>query len=81
MYAAGTLTQNEMAVSRLWIGGREYNNLPTAESSHSGRQGCHVSLGLEPQVESLLSNSVALNCTAALRRDPSSGSMPPSWLK
>lgn len=65
---AGTLTQNEMVVVRMWLAGQEFDNLQyltnsgISSSSIDGRD----PLSLDPRLHSLLLNSLALNTTASI---------------
>ena len=61
---AGTLTQNKMAVSRLWVAGQEID--AGALNRHSSSNGA-TSHGLKPSILSTLVEGVALNSTAELR--------------
>ena len=68
---AGTLTQNRMAASALWVGGRQYNDLsllltPSAKLTYTG-DGDSSPLGLDARLLGLLTDGVALNSTAELR--------------
>jgi magnesium-transporting ATPase (P-type) len=69
--AAGTLTQNKMAASSMWIAGREYRDLlrslcPSVDLTYMGDEDTSP-LGLNAHVLSLLTDSIALNSTAELR--------------
>ena len=65
---AGTLTQNKMAASRLWVAGQEVDI--GALNGHSSQNGA-TPHGLEPQTLSMLVEGVALNSTAELRENGS----------
>lgn len=64
---AGTLTKNEMAVTKAWIAGKYIEDI--------GKYGQHASNGSKPGLSSLLDSKVAdtlnkaiaLNCTASFR--------------
>jgi magnesium-transporting ATPase (P-type) len=76
---AGTLTQNEMVATRLWVAGYDRRNIGHLEkpkdvpvlASLAEAEGDMIDfvipLGLDPRVYNLLCNSVALNSTANLR--------------
>lgn len=70
----GTLTQNQMTVTKAWIAGKLYENL-TEFRVKEGDEEAEKSLSkeLSPKVDELLSNAVALNCSAALRIQDTSG--------
>ena len=61
---AGTLTQNMMAVSRLWLAGREVQRVLDGSSSTSNGA---TPRELDPGAVSTLVEGVALNSTAELR--------------
>jgi magnesium-transporting ATPase (P-type) len=68
---AGTLTQNDMVVVRMWLAGQEFDNLQYLTSSGitssiDGRD----PLSLDPRLHSLLLNSLALNTTASVEATP-----------
>ena len=65
---AGTLTQNKMAASRLWVAGQEVDI--AALDGHSSSNGATLH-GLEPKTLSVLVEGVALNSTAELRENGS----------
>ena len=67
----GTLTQNKMAASRLWVAGQEVE--VGALTGHSSRNGA-TPQGLEPKTLSMLVEGVALNSTAELRDNGSESS-------
>ncbi len=64
LLCAGTLTQNKMAVSRLWLAGREVQGvLDEPSNSNNGARAPE----LDDKVISTLVEGVALNSTAELR--------------
>ena len=65
---AGTLTQNKMGASRLWVAGQDVDI--GALNGHSSRNGA-TPHGLEPKTLSMLVEGVALNSTAELRENGS----------
>lgn len=81
---SGTLTQNEMVVTRLWVAGfdrrnvqdlRKENDVPHFMSIGEADVSSDfiIPLGLDPRIYNILSHAVALNSTANLR-PPKDGS-------
>lgn len=62
---AGTLTQNKMAVSRLWLAGQEVQ-VDALGARSPGSNGA-LPAGLDPGALSVLLEGIALNSTAELR--------------
>lgn len=71
----GTLTQNDMQVVRMWVGGADFNKLDSLKTPQPvGRNEWQdIPLGLDPRVRDLLGSSVALNTTASVKPDHESG--------
>jgi magnesium-transporting ATPase (P-type) len=68
---AGTLTQNEMVVVRMWLAGQEFDNLQYLTSSGiSSSIDGRDPLDLDPRLHTLLINSLALNTTASVEATP-----------
>jgi len=77
---AGTLTQNRMAASRMWVAGRDYGDLlrllsPSVDLTYAGDDDSSP-LGLDMRVLSLLTDGIALNSTAELRPGDSASPLP-----
>jgi len=64
---AGTLTQNEMAVVRLWAAGAEFRDLAALREAPRGGGAALPGLVLPPVVVELLADGIAINSTAELR--------------
>ena len=67
---AGTLTQNKMAVSRLWLAGQDVRDSldrRTGSNYGSGNNNGTSSHSLDAKALSVLVEGVALNSTAELR--------------
>lgn len=64
----GTLTMNEMTVTKAWVAGTSINNILDYGPNASKNDGERLSSRLDHRVVSLLNRSIALNCTASLRR-------------
>jgi len=64
---AGTLTQNEMAVVRLWAAGAEFRDLAALREAPRGGGAALPGLALPPVVVELLADGIAINSTAELR--------------
>jgi hypothetical protein len=64
---AGTLTQNEMAVVRLWAAGAEFRDLAAVREAPGGGGAALPGLALAPAVVELLGDGIAVNSTAELR--------------
>lgn len=64
MVWTGTLTQNKMAVSRLWMAGKDFQGRLDGLANSSN---CVTAEGLDPRLLSTLVKGVALNSTAELR--------------
>ncbi|DBA89907.1 TPA: hypothetical protein ACH3X2_004399 [Trebouxia sp. C0005] len=66
----GTLTQNDMQVVRMWIGGADFQQLDALQPMQPVEEGAwqDIPLGLDPRVRDLLGNSVALNTTASVKQ-------------
>ena len=62
---AGTLTQNKMAVSRLWLAGQDVQ--ADALGARSPGSNGTPPAGLDPRALSVLLEGIALNSTAELR--------------
>lgn len=79
MISAGTLTQNDMAVVRMWLAGQDFHNMQYLTSSGiaSSIDGRHP-LSLDPRLHMLLLNSLALNTTACV--EATSGKPGQIWL-
>ena len=65
--AAGTLTQNEMAVVRLWAAGSEFRDLAALREARCGNGAPGPGLALDPAVAALITDGIAVNSTAELR--------------
>lgn len=66
--ATGTLTQNDMAVVRMWAAGSEFRDLAALRESRSlGNGAPGPGLALDPAVVALLTDGIAANSTAELR--------------
>lgn len=65
-----------MTVTKAWIAGKLYGNI-TDFGVQGDNQKPSLSTELNPDVDRWLSHSVALNCSAALRRQPESGKQGP----
>ncbi|KAL3161892.1 hypothetical protein ABBQ38_008979 [Trebouxia sp. C0009 RCD-2024] len=70
----GTLTQNDMQVVRMWIGGSDFRALDQLQPPEPVAADVwqDIPLGLDPRVRDLLGNSVALNTTASVKQDEES---------
>jgi magnesium-transporting ATPase (P-type) len=70
LLGAGTLTKNEMTVTKAWVAGRSIGGIAEMVAGGSDGKGGMDSL-LDPRVVSTLNQAIALNCTASLRRQAS----------
>lgn len=66
---AGTLTQNEMTVTCMWVGGRFIGDVKSFDCRRKvkGNGQGRLASGLDPSVISLLNRTIALNCTASVQ--------------
>ena len=72
--AAGTLTQNDMAVVRMWAAGSEFRDLAALRESRSRGNGTPgPGLALDPAVVALITDGIAANSTAELRPSQDGG--------
>jgi magnesium-transporting ATPase (P-type) len=63
---AGTLTKNEMTVTKVWVAGRTIGNIAEIKGGSGDKKGGLETL-LDPRVLRTLNLAIALNCTASLR--------------
>ncbi|KAK9845411.1 hypothetical protein WJX81_005835 [Elliptochloris bilobata] len=70
----GTLTQNEMAVVRMWAAGSEFRDLAALrEAAPCGNGAPGPGLALDAAVVALITEGIAVNSTAELRPSPDGG--------
>ena len=64
---AGTLTKNEMAVTKAWIAGKNIDDIAQSKQPASNGSKPGLSTLLDSEITQLLNRSIALNCTASFR--------------
>ena len=71
---AGTLTQNEMTVTKAWVGGKIIEDVKKKDRDVSGNGASHsLTSELSESVVSQLTKAIVLNCSASLQRQEDSG--------
>ena len=66
--SAGTLTKNEMAVTKAWLAGKYIDDIEQYKQHASNGSKPGLSSLLDSKVTQLLNGSIALNCTASFRK-------------
>lgn len=64
---AGTLTKNEMAVTKAWIAAKFIDDVGQYKQHASNGSKPGLSSLLDPKLKDLLNRAIALNCTASFR--------------
>ena len=78
--AIGTLTQNNMTVTRAWIAGRFVDDVGSYSPGKQGSNGdreTDLASRLDPRVVKQLNAAIAVNCSASLRKQEGTGGLHP----
>ena len=76
--AVGTLTQNDMTVTRAWIAGRFVDDVGSYSPWNQGSNGdggTDLAAKLDPRVVKQLNAAIAVNCSASLRKQEGTGGL------